>query len=84
MANELDKGRGEGKVAGRGNPNVRGSDISWSPDDIEPDAPATYEDLGISRQRASEWRDIRDAGEEVVTRWPFAGPWVAARPSNPC
>jgi hypothetical protein len=28
--------------------------------------PATLNDLGISRQRLSEWREVRDAGEEIV------------------
>jgi hypothetical protein len=55
MANEIDRGQEAGEVATKGQrANVRGSDIS------------EYEDLGVSRQRVSEWRDLRDAGEEVV------------------
>ena len=28
--------------------------------------PATYEELGLSRQRVAEWRELRDAGESVI------------------
>lgn len=60
MADEIDKGQASGEVARHGNPefgaNVRDPD----------NRPATYADLGISRQRVSEWRDLREAGEPVV------------------
>ena len=55
MADEIDRGQASGEVAGKGErANVRSPDIS------------DYDDLGISRQRVAEWRDIRDAGEAVV------------------
>lgn len=51
MANKIDQGQADGTLArkedGR---SVRGSDTS-----------ATYEDIGVSRQRVSEWRDVREA-----------------------
>jgi phage N-6-adenine-methyltransferase len=63
MAGEIDRGREAGEVATHGgdrrSTNVRASDID----------PVTLDDLGIPRQRAAEWRDLRDAGgEEVVER----------------
>lgn len=55
MADEIDRGQAEGQLATKGQrANVRSPDIS------------EYEDLGISRQRVSDWRSVRDAGEEVV------------------
>jgi hypothetical protein len=32
------------------------------------DIPATFEDLGLDRRRVAEWREVRDAGAEVVER----------------
>lgn len=60
MANEIDAGQERGEVAKPNQPvtrYVRSADI-----------PAKLEDLGVSRQRLSEWRDVRDAGEQVVER----------------
>jgi phage N-6-adenine-methyltransferase len=52
MADEIDK-----------KPSTQGkrTDFDRSPDEVP-----TVEELGISRQRLSEWRDVRDAGEDVV------------------
>ena len=54
MADEIDRGQDSGEVARQGRPkeNSQGS--------------AVYDDLGIDHRRVSEWRDIRDAGEEAV------------------
>jgi ParB family chromosome partitioning protein len=52
MADEIDAGQERGEVAGKGNPH--GSGIT------------KQDELGISSQRLSEWRDTRDAGMEVV------------------
>ncbi len=60
MADEIDRGQQRGDVAQKGGDggrtNVRAADIE----------PATFADLGVSRQRLSEWRDVRDAGDDVV------------------
>lgn len=56
MANEIDKGQAEGRVAKAGKANVRSPDISN----------LTYEELGVTRQRVAEWRKIRDAGPAKV------------------
>ena len=50
MANEIDADPHLGKHGGDRS-NVRGPDL---------------EDIGVSRQRLSEWREVRDAGEQVV------------------
>lgn len=55
MATEIDKGQASGEVAAK--------DISVRTADS-----ATLEDLGVTRQRLSEWRDVRDAGEEAVEK----------------
>lgn len=52
MADELDK---VPSAQGRNLPNVQASDERTS-----------YEELGIDRRRVAEWREVRDAGEEVV------------------
>jgi len=52
MADEIDRGQAAGEIAGRGNP--QGSGVS------------TMGDLGIDNRRVAEWRELRDAGEEVV------------------
>ena len=55
MADEIDKGQERGEVANKGQrANVRAADIS------------ELDDLGVSRQRLSEWRKTRDAGMVVV------------------
>jgi len=57
MANEIDRGQEAGEVRSAGQPSiVRTSD----------NTSASLEDLGVSRQRLSEWRAVRDAGEDVV------------------
>jgi hypothetical protein len=63
MANEIDRGQASGQVATPQStlkagavPVVRAADNGKS----------TYEELGVTRQRVSEWRKIRDAGEEKV------------------
>jgi hypothetical protein len=60
MANEIDAGQERGEVATqeRGRPvSVQGSGTSSA---------ATLDELGVSRQRLSEWREVRDAGPDVV------------------
>lgn len=59
MATEIDRGQERGHVATRqGRPtSVQLADSS---------SPTTLDDLGVSKQRLSEWRDVRDAGEGVV------------------
>lgn len=59
MANEIDRGQASGELRRVGNPDFA---IVQSPDN----KPATYEDLGVSRQRVAEFREVRDAGPEVV------------------
>jgi hypothetical protein len=63
MANEIDAAQERGELAkadGAINPGtskgVRSSDTF----------PATYDELGLSRQRVAEWRELRDAGEPVI------------------
>ena len=62
MADEIDAAQQRGEVAradahGRGiQSSVRGADTR----------PATYEELGLTRQRVAEWRELRDAGEFVI------------------
>jgi N6-adenosine-specific RNA methylase IME4 len=55
MANEIDQGQANGEVATRNYPN-----------DARSPGMATFEDIGVSSQRVSEWRQLRDAGEETV------------------
>jgi hypothetical protein len=51
LADKIDAGQDRGEVAGRGERrNVRSPDICG------------YDELGISRQRVSEWRRLRDVG----------------------
>lgn len=73
MALEVDQGQATGEVAR--------SDVSYNQWVSETRAPSmhneatwpagfkeatTLTDLGISRQRLSEWRDVRDAGEMIA------------------
>jgi phage N-6-adenine-methyltransferase len=58
MADEIDRGQEAGEVAKAGGDRT----IVRSEDNGE----VTFGDLGISRQRVSEWREIRDAGEDAV------------------
>lgn len=59
MADEIDDGQERGEVATR-EQHPRGLVL----DSDKP--PVTFEDLGVSRQRVAEWRDVRDAGEAVI------------------
>lgn len=54
MADEIDAGQATGAVAAQGRPseNRQGS--------------AVYSDLGVDHRRVSEWREMRDAGPDVV------------------
>ncbi len=51
MANEIDRAQSNNEIAVAGSRNPESS---------------TYSELGISRQRVQEWREVRDAGEAVV------------------
>ena len=53
MADEIDAGQVGGSIAGRGRP----SKMSEAP---------TFSNLGIRRDQVHEWRQVRDAGPEVV------------------
>jgi hypothetical protein len=56
MANAIDSGRESGEVASKGGDTTipRGPGV------------ATLEEIGVSSQRLSEWRELRDAGETRV------------------
>jgi phage N-6-adenine-methyltransferase len=59
MADEIDAGQARGELQTAGGDRktiVRSSDND----------PGTLDELGVSRQRLSEWREMRDAGEDVV------------------
>ena len=58
MANEIDAEKAAGNLRGVGNPNQIQRDAVNSK--------TTYADIGIAQQRVAEWRDVRDAGEQVV------------------
>jgi N6-adenosine-specific RNA methylase IME4 len=56
MADEIDQGQANGEVRTRAdNQHVQTSDKL-----------ASLDDIGVSRQRLSEWREVRDAGNDVV------------------
>jgi N6-adenosine-specific RNA methylase IME4 len=55
MADEIDRGQAAGEVRTQAD-----NQLVRVPDKLG------FEDLGIARQRLSEWREIRDAGESVV------------------
>jgi DNA N-6-adenine-methyltransferase (Dam) len=58
MADEIDAAQKKGELACVGRPQmVRGADNS---------SPARLRDLGVPRQRIAEWREVRDAGDQVV------------------
>jgi phage N-6-adenine-methyltransferase len=59
MADEIDAAQAAGAVARPNQPvsqYVQSSDIP----------PATFDELGVDRRRVAEWRELRDAGEQVV------------------
>lgn len=74
LAEAVDEGQKAGEIAGKGRPvNVRSSDIYTEQDEADADArlgrdqdlilagdprPATLKDIGVSRQRLSEARDL--------------------------
>jgi N6-adenosine-specific RNA methylase IME4 len=58
MANEIDAGQANKQIKVAGHPTTKVQDSD--------SAAVSYEDLGISRQRVQEWREVRDAGEEIV------------------
>ena len=60
MADEIDAGQDRGEVA------RAGGDRDSIVRDLDNRTESRLEDLGVSRQRLSEWRDTRDAGSEVV------------------
>lgn len=63
MADEIDRGQAEGVVAKVGDH----SGNQYSGNARSPgNSTATLEELGVSSQRVSEWRAVRDAGEEAV------------------
>jgi ParB family chromosome partitioning protein len=61
MADELESAQERGEVARVGDflANQWGVRAADTP-------PATYPELGISRQRVAEWRELRDAGDHVI------------------
>jgi hypothetical protein len=59
MANEIDRGQATGEVA---TVKEHPHGLVRTPDK----PPATFADLGISRQRVAEFRQVRDAGEAAV------------------
>jgi phage N-6-adenine-methyltransferase len=63
MADEIDRGQESGEVAV---PPEAVSKAQTSGLDENPPSPATYDELGISSQRVSEWREMQAAGEEAV------------------
>src|SRR5690606_33695157 len=68
MADEIDSAQERGEVARPdGSTHHRPAEGVHAPDTFT----ATLDDLGVPRQRLSEWRDVRDADPEVVS--PAAG-----------
>lgn len=62
MANEIDRGQASGELDTRG--GDRGNQHTGA--NVRTSDNATLSDLGVSRQRVSEWREVRDAGEGAV------------------
>lgn len=54
MADEIDAGQKRGEVAKKNQTYVQDSDVT------------TLADIGVTRQRVSEYRKMRDAGEEAI------------------
>lgn len=59
MANEIDRGQEAGEIE---RPGGARNVIVQTSDNEKPSLP----ELGVSRQRLAEWRELRDAGEEAV------------------
>ena len=60
MADEIDTAQQRGEVARREDGTAIRDHVR------DPDKVATYPEIGISRQRVAEWRELRDAGESVI------------------
>ena len=60
MADEIDRGQASGEVA-RKHDNQHTMDVRGADNHA-----ATYDDLGITRQRVAEWRDVRDDSSLVA------------------
>ena len=60
MADEIDAAQQRGEVARREDGTAIRDHVR------DPDKVATYPEIGISRQRVAEWRELRDAGESVI------------------
>lgn len=58
LATEIDRGQARGEIATGGRPLKPSEDGTVSE--------TTIDDLGVSRQRLCEWRETRDAGEDVT------------------
>lgn len=64
MADEIDAGQARGEVASRRDGTaIRDSDHLASGKEV-----VRYEDLGVRYDQVSNWRKVRDAGEEAVER----------------
>jgi hypothetical protein len=64
LATEVDRAQERGEVARAGGDRTSIPRSSGN-GDLAPQ-PASIEDIGVSTQRLSEWREVRDTGEEVV------------------
>jgi phage N-6-adenine-methyltransferase len=62
MANEIDAAQCKGEVA---RADIHGRGIQSSVRTLDT-RPASFGELGLSRQRVAEWRELRDAGEAVI------------------
>jgi len=60
MADEIDTAQQRGEVARREDGTAIRDHVR------DPDKVATYPELGLTRQRVAEWRELRDAGEHVI------------------
>jgi phage N-6-adenine-methyltransferase len=61
MADEIDAAQARGDVA-RPTDSLRQNTVARNPGN----GAATYDELGVTSQRVAEWRELRDAGEDVV------------------
>jgi phage N-6-adenine-methyltransferase len=62
MADEIDAAQSRGEVATRDDGAAIRDHVQSS------DKIATMDELGLDRRRVAEWRELRDAGEDVVDR----------------
>jgi hypothetical protein len=66
LADEIDKGQAEGEIATQ---SAGGANIGARPSGtaaVDETIRRTLKELGVTSQRLSEWRTVRDAGESVV------------------